>query len=161
MRLLHAESFQLRSFEEKAIPRYTILSHTWEEDEVSFQDLHGSAAASKTGYQKIKYICEHALAHRLQYVWVDTCCIDKTSSAELSESINSMFRWYRNAEYCYAYLADVPDPVDVTGADLEQPASGFIAADGSREDGHFKNFWHPQTSSFSRAEVEKLGPNLN
>jgi hypothetical protein len=124
MRLLHAESIQLRSFEENAIPRYAILSHTWGEDEVSFQDLYVSAAASKTGYQKIKYICEHALAHRLQYVWVDTCCIDKTSSAELSEAINSMFRWYRNAEYCYAYLADVPD-LDVTGAHLEQPASAF------------------------------------
>ena len=125
MRLLHAESIQLRSFEENAIPRYAILSHTWGEDEVSLQDLHGSAAASKTGYQKIKYICEHALAQRLQYVWVDTCCIDKTSSAELSEAINSMFRWYRDAAYCYAYLADVPDPVDVTGTDLEQPASAF------------------------------------
>jgi hypothetical protein len=127
MRLLHAESIQLRSFEENAIPRYAILSHTWGDDEVSFQDLHGSAAAAKRkiGYQKIKYICEHALAQRLQYVWVDTCCIDKTSSAELSEAINSMFRWYKNAEFCYAYLADVPDPVEVTGADLEQPASAF------------------------------------
>ena len=127
MRLLHAESIQLRSFEENAIPRYAILSHTWGDDEVSFQDLHGSAAAAKRkiGYQKIKYVCQHALAQHLQYVWVDTCCIDKTSSAELSEAINSMFRWYRNAEYCYAYLADVRDPVYVPGAALEQPASGF------------------------------------
>ncbi len=80
IRLLHAESIQLISFEENAIPRYAILSHTWGEDEVSFQDLHDSAAASKTGYQKIRYICEHALAHRLQYVWVDTCCIDKPAA---------------------------------------------------------------------------------
>jgi hypothetical protein len=49
----------------------------------------------------------------------------QTSSAELSEAINSMFRWYSNAEYCYAYLADVPDPVDVTGADFKQPVSAF------------------------------------
>ncbi|KAL5905981.1 hypothetical protein ACKVV1_010394 [Pyricularia oryzae] len=32
--------------------------------------------------------------HPIPYVWVDICCIDKTSSAELSEAINSMFRWY-------------------------------------------------------------------
>jgi hypothetical protein len=38
---------------------------------------------------------------------VDTCCIDKKSSAELSEAINSMFRWYKNAAVCYAYLSDV------------------------------------------------------
>jgi hypothetical protein len=31
-----------------------------------------------------------------------------SSSAELSEAINSMFRWYREAEICFAYLEDVP-----------------------------------------------------
>jgi hypothetical protein len=40
--------------------------------------------------------------------WLDSCCIDKTSSAELSEAINSMYRWYQNAQVCYAYLEDVP-----------------------------------------------------
>lgn len=38
-----------------------------------------------------------------------SCCIDKTSTAELSESINSMFRWYQKAKICYAYLEDVDD----------------------------------------------------
>ena len=38
---------------------------------------------------------------------VDTCCIDKSSSAELTESINSMYRWYQEAAICYAYLFDV------------------------------------------------------
>ena len=31
------------------------------------------------------------------------------SSAELSEAINSMYRWYENAQVCYAYLHDVLD----------------------------------------------------
>jgi hypothetical protein len=38
---------------------------------------------------------------------VDTCCIDKSNNTELSEAINSMFRWYRNAAKCYVYLSDV------------------------------------------------------
>jgi hypothetical protein len=159
MRLLHAESIQLRSFEENAIPRYAILSHTWGEDEVSFQDLHGSAAASKTGYQKIKYICEHALAHRLQYVWVDTCCIDKTSSAELSEAINSMFRWYRNAEYCYAYLADVPD-LDVTGAHLEQPASAFHSSRWFTRGWTLQELLAPADFMFFSSGGRKIGTKL-
>jgi len=38
---------------------------------------------------------------------IDTCCIDKKSSAELSEAINSMYKWYEKSEKCYAYLEDV------------------------------------------------------
>jgi hypothetical protein len=109
MRLLHAQKINLTSFEENAIPPYAILSHTWGADEVSFQDIHDLRVASKkAGYKKIEYVCRDALWRDLEYVWIDTCCIDKTSSAELSEAINSMFRWYRNATYCYAYLTDVP-----------------------------------------------------
>ena len=62
----------------------------------------------KSGYDKIKRCCEVASMDGFEYVWVDTCCIDKTSSAELSEAINSMYRWYGQAEVCYAYLSDVP-----------------------------------------------------
>jgi hypothetical protein len=46
----------------------------------------------------------------LQYFWVDTCCINKSNNTELSEAINSMFRWYRNADKCYVYLSDVSSP---------------------------------------------------
>ena len=38
---------------------------------------------------------------------MDTCCIDKSNSTELSEAINSIFRWYRDATKCYVYLPDV------------------------------------------------------
>lgn len=64
-------------------------------------------ADRKTGYQKIKGCCERAAEHDIEWVWVDTCCIDKSSSAELSEAINSMYRWYEGATVCYAYLADI------------------------------------------------------
>jgi hypothetical protein len=94
------------------IPPYAILSHIWEEEEVSFQEMsrfnHDVTLEDKKGYKKIKGCCELARKDGYDWVWVDTCCIDKSSSAELSESINSMFRWYKNAQVCYAYLADVP-----------------------------------------------------
>jgi hypothetical protein len=62
----------------------------------------------KAGYTKIDNSCAQAVANGLSYVWVDTCCIDKTSSAELSEAINSIFLWYKSAEVCYAFLDDLP-----------------------------------------------------
>jgi hypothetical protein len=91
------------------IPRYAILSHTWGEDieEVSFKDMIDGTGKSKRGYHKIQFCGEQARRDGLQYFWVDTCCIDKSNHTELSEAINSMFQWYRNAATCYVYLADV------------------------------------------------------
>ncbi|KAI0677758.1 heterokaryon incompatibility protein-domain-containing protein [Trametes maxima] len=64
--------------------------------------------------KKIKRICEVARNAGYRLVWIDSCCIDKSSSAELSEALNSMFEWYRHADVCYAYLADVPEGDDPT-----------------------------------------------
>jgi hypothetical protein len=91
------------------IPPYAILSHTWGADteEVTFEDLTDGTGRSKAGYNKIRFCGEQARRDDLQYIWVDTCCIDKSSSAELTEAINSMFRWYREAAKCYVYLSDV------------------------------------------------------
>jgi hypothetical protein len=91
------------------IPEYAILSHTWGADteEVTFGDLMDGTGKSKAGYEKIRFCGEQARRDGLQYFWVDTCCIDKSSSAELQEAINSMFRWYQNAAKCYVYLSDV------------------------------------------------------
>ncbi|TEY70326.1 hypothetical protein BOTCAL_0106g00010 [Botryotinia calthae] len=91
------------------IPEYAILSHTWgaDTDELTFQDLKNNTGQNKSGYRKLQFCGEQAKRDGLQYFWVDTCCIDKSSSAELQEAINSMFRWYRNAARCYVYLADV------------------------------------------------------
>jgi len=91
------------------IPPYAILSHTWGADteEVTFEDLTDGSGKSKAGYNKIRFCGEQARRDGLQYFWVDTCCIDKSSSAELTEAINSMFRWYREAAKCYVYLSDV------------------------------------------------------
>ncbi|KAE8450822.1 hypothetical protein EG329_005735 [Mollisiaceae sp. DMI_Dod_QoI] len=115
--------------------KYAILSHTWDGcEEVSFleyksivSNLHQSlgtglgteirfssqadldrASPKKRGFHKIYHTCDLARARGIGYVWVDTCCIDKSSSSELSEAINSMFRWYQEAEVCFAYLTDLP-----------------------------------------------------
>ncbi|KAH8656495.1 hypothetical protein BGZ60DRAFT_507817 [Tricladium varicosporioides] len=90
------------------IPQYAILSHRWEAEEVTFQDMMDGTGKNKAGYRKIQFCGEQADRDRIQYFWVDTCCIDKTNNTELAEAINSMFRWYRNATKCYVYLSDVP-----------------------------------------------------
>jgi hypothetical protein len=92
-----------------SIPPYAILSHTWGSDneEATFKDVKNGTAQDKPGYEKIRFCGEQARRDGLQYFWIDTCCIDKSSSSELQEAINSMFRWYRNADKCYVYLSDV------------------------------------------------------
>jgi hypothetical protein len=112
MRLLSSNadsSFRLTRFAGNNIPSYAILSHTWEADdqEITFHDLMNHLGCSKKGYRKIQFCGEQAKRDGLQYFWVDSCCIDKSSSAELQEAINSMFRWYRDAAKCYVYLSDV------------------------------------------------------
>jgi hypothetical protein len=83
--------------------RYAILSHRWGNDEVTFQDVvdptKRDKIATTEGYRKIKSFCATA-APEYEYAWVDTCCINKESSAELSEAINSMYRWYQKAGIC-------------------------------------------------------------
>lgn len=109
MRLINSETLQLEEFIGSNIPTYAILSHTWGPEEVSFFDYTSNRAVAETkdGYRKIRLSCEQARKHKISYVWVDTCCIDKSSSAELTESINSMFKWYEDSRNCYAYLTDV------------------------------------------------------
>jgi len=91
------------------IPSYAILSHMWGEDheEISFKDLKFGPRTDKAGYQKLKFCAEQAARDELRFIWVDTCCIDKSNNTELSEAINSMFRWYQRAVRCYVYLPDV------------------------------------------------------
>jgi hypothetical protein len=91
------------------IPPYAILSHTWgpDKEEVTYRDLVNDTGQGKSGYDKIRFCGKQARKDGLHYFWVDTCCIDKSSSQEVTESINSMFRWYQNSARCYAYLSDV------------------------------------------------------
>ncbi|KAM7201780.1 vegetative incompatibility protein HET-E-1 [Naviculisporaceae sp. PSN 640] len=103
-----------------SFPQYAILSHTWGDHEVTFKEFTSpsDSTSSKSGFRKILDAClEAKQRHNLQYTWVDTCCIDKASSAELTEAINSMYAWYKGAKVCYAYLSDL---VPGTLEDLEE-----------------------------------------
>jgi len=123
MRLLCTKNVpELKEFigDTSSIPRYAILSHTWEDEEVSLQQMNDPATcAQKKGFRKIQHTCALAAQNGFDYAWVDTCCVDKRASAELSEAINSMFRWYQNATVCYVFLADL-EP----GADLDASLPG-------------------------------------
>ncbi|KAI9066080.1 HET-domain-containing protein [Trametes sanguinea] len=115
MWLLSTSSLKLQYFNSPAeIPGgYAILSHVWQSEEQSFQDIKRLEADNvsiddERVCAKIRGCVRTAREHGFDWVWIDTCCIDKTSSAELQEAINSMFRWYSEARICFAYLADVP-----------------------------------------------------
>lgn len=109
MRLLSVDSYELGEFEGSNIPSYAILSHRWEAGEVTYQDMMKGLrnAKKKPGFDKIRQCCAQAKKAGLDWAWVDTCCIDKSSSAELTEAINSMYQWYQDSDVCYAYLSDV------------------------------------------------------
>jgi hypothetical protein len=110
MRLLNVDTLKLHTYYGDWIPRYAILSHNWlqDDEEVTFQQIQEPAACQgMKGFQKIKSLCGQAKKDFYKYVWIDTCCIDKSNSTELSEAINSMFAWYKQAHVCYAYLADI------------------------------------------------------
>jgi hypothetical protein len=121
MRLLNVSTFKLLNKRENELAPYAILSHTLarDEDEVTLQDMQSFAASRsgedittspvslKSGFAKIREAARLALSQGLEFIWVDTCNIDKTSSAELSEAINSIFSWYKRSAACYALLSDV------------------------------------------------------
>ncbi|CAG5162325.1 uncharacterized protein ALTATR162_LOCUS6199 [Alternaria atra] len=99
MRLLKSRSagggFELISFSDDLAPPYAILSHTWTDgQEVTYNELLAGAGADKRGYAKIRFCGEQAAADGLEYFWVDTCCIDKSKSDELSTAINSIVEFF-------------------------------------------------------------------
>ena len=116
MWLINVSSMSVEEFIGRNIPPYGILSHTWEGSEVSYDEMRVGTARSKEAFHKIEMTCKLASGDGLAYVWVDTCCIDKSSSAELTEAINSMFVWYKRAAVCYVYLSDLESSADVSTA---------------------------------------------
>ncbi|KAF6810313.1 HET domain-containing protein [Colletotrichum sojae] len=110
MKLLNCSTLKIEEFFGSLVPKsYAILSHRWEADEVTYQDVTNrpETLARRRGWAKIRETCRVALERGHDYAWVDTCCIDKTSSAELTEAINSMFKWYADAVVCFAFLSDM------------------------------------------------------
>ncbi|KAI6126067.1 heterokaryon incompatibility protein-domain-containing protein [Pisolithus croceorrhizus] len=121
---IHHESQVMAELDDKTTS-YAILSHRWGA-EVSYEEMIGFSKMEEKerkevkrrhGYQKIVKSCERAEKDGYKWLWIDTCCIDKRSSSELSEAINSMYRWYQNAQVCYAYFNDVDGSTFPTNRD--------------------------------------------
>lgn len=107
MRLINIHTLESHEFWGSQNPPYAILSHRWNDDEVSYKDFVKRRNTDGKGFQKVLQACKVASNYKVEWLWVDTCCIDRRSSAELSEAINSMFIWYEKAQICIAHLADV------------------------------------------------------
>ncbi|KAI1184382.1 heterokaryon incompatibility protein-domain-containing protein [Nemania serpens] len=114
MWLIETSTLKLKFVGEAEKGSYAALSHTWEEEEVTFEQFRNLSTTGhqdlrrQRGFVKIAKTCEIALQYGLSYAWVDTCCIDKSSSAELSEAINSMFKYYQDSAFCIAFISDLP-----------------------------------------------------
>lgn len=139
MRLLDCDTLEFKTFNETELPEYAILSHTWGNEEVNYQEMRWlqklqtipeelrssplcqlllnsdsgarlpateESITARAGYRKIRKTASKAKRAGCQYFWIDTCCIDKSSSSELQESINSMYRWYKQSSVCLVYLED-------------------------------------------------------
>jgi hypothetical protein len=118
LKRLPGGGFELVLFSDDDLPPYAIISHIWTEgQEVTYSDLVAGTGKDKTGYTKIRFCGERTEADGLEYFWVDTCCIDKSTSYELYTATNSMFCWYQLASKRYIYLSDVLVPDEVTDAE--------------------------------------------
>ncbi|GAB1739822.1 hypothetical protein NU219Hw_g4757t1 [Hortaea werneckii] len=108
MRLINTETLEMHEFLPAYISQYAVLLHRWQEEEVSFKQYSKRHKCSEIqqlkGFAKIEQFCRIAREREMQWAWIDTCCIDSRSSAELSEAINSMWQWYTDAAECYIYL---------------------------------------------------------
>ncbi|KAG4439971.1 hypothetical protein IFR05_004545 [Cadophora sp. M221] len=162
MRLLQSDddgNLSLTEFYEDNMPEYAILSHRWETEEVTFRDLLDGTSRTKAGYGKIQFCGEQARRDKLEYFWVDTCCIDKSSSAELSEAINSMFRWYQKAARCYVYLSDVsirePEASDTSAGCTWE--SAFRASKWFTRGWTLQELLAPRSVEFFSGEHNRLG----
>lgn len=149
MRLIDTDTLQLQLFAGDA-PPYAILSHTWGEGEVTFQDMEKGRhfAMQLQGFAKIERCCSQAKRDGYAWAWVDTCCIDKQSSAELSEAINSMYRWYQLAAVCYVYMSDVAANLD--SAFLPASPASFVHGETSL----------PSSSGREASTLRRFGPSF-
>jgi hypothetical protein len=99
MRLLkfdHRGELSLTEDLQDGIPPDAILSHTWgdNKDEVNFDDLKHESYKNKAGYNKMRFCGEQAQRDKLEYFWVDTCCIRCTEVGTKS------FRTPNTNHYC-------------------------------------------------------------
>ena len=116
IRLIHCEDQKFEEFDDPP-EEYAILSHTWQRDrrgnekEVTYQIFQaqpkGKRQGHEAGWEKVEKACDIALKHKIKWIWIDSCCINKTDIQELTEAVNSMYQWYEQSRICIAYLGDL------------------------------------------------------
>jgi hypothetical protein len=156
MRLLNVKTQKFEDFYGDNVPPYAILSHRWGDEEVTFQDIKSGRLSGwrKSWSRPVKLEgCRlQAKKDNLSYIWIDTCCIDKTNSAELAEAINSMFAWYKNAARCYAYLSDVR-----SFDDPQEPQSMFRTSSWFTRGWTLQELLAPKELHFYDSKWEPIG----
>lgn len=170
MRLLNTKNLELVAKPDNDIPPYAILSHTWGSGEVSLQDMQGFGGKlastgrvklfrTKEGLKKVIDAAQLASSDGYEWIWIDTCCIDKTSSAELSEAINSMYKWYENSEVCYVYLEDVAGPSfdDILSPRVSQFSSSLSKSRWVTRGWTLQELIAPQTVQFHSQDWVLIG----
>lgn len=177
MRVLNTASLEFEEFPDLPDEPYAILSHRWGAEEVTYKEYRKrrDTVNRRGGYKKVVEFCQVARQRGFQYAWVDTCCIDKRSSAELSEAINSMYRWYEKSAECYVllqdYRPDLPSSFEAcewfsrgwTLQELLAPRHCVFFTGTWKIVGH-KHFWDPQHCPCGKNERTPqgfaCGPNL-
>ncbi|CAG1999966.1 unnamed protein product [Fusarium graminearum] len=153
MHLINVSTLKMKEFFGDRIPPYAILSHRWGDykEEVSFSDMT-NGSTKKVGMAKVLGCCKQAKKDKIKYIWIDTCCINKDSSKELDEAINSMFQWYRKASVCYTYMSDVPK-----GDNIWDPASKFYTSSWFQRGWTLQELLAPVESRFYDQEWNFIG----
>jgi hypothetical protein len=142
-----------------SVPQYAILSHRWgpDEEEVTFNDLIAGVADKKVGFEKIIFCGEQTARDGLGHFWVDSCCINKSTDAELVESIRSMFRWYQRATKCYVYLSDVSVKEDDPQASQSKWESDFRRSEWFTRGWTLQELLAPASVEFFSKQGKRLG----
>ncbi|KAK0639376.1 heterokaryon incompatibility protein-domain-containing protein [Cercophora newfieldiana] len=154
MWLIDVKTLKLVEFVRRP-PPYAALSHTWGKEEVGFDEFRRARHIQFwSRFRKIRATCQQARKDGLDYAWIDTCCIDKSNNSELSEAINSMFAWYRQAEVCYAQLEDVPT---VLPGDFSRPFSPFGRSRWFRRGWTLQELIAPRRVEFYDARWRMIG----
>lgn len=155
MRLVSVHTLALTSVLRNDIPPYAILSHTWEsfDEELSFQDLSNGSGKQKNGYRKITFCAQQAIRDGIDFMWIDSVCIDRTNNTELAEAINSMFRWYRSAQKCYVYLSDV------SGSTLDE--ASFRSSRHHTRGWTLQEIIAPQVVEFFSKDAHRIGDKVS
>ncbi|KAM3417186.1 hypothetical protein BST61_g5446 [Cercospora zeina] len=167
MRLLNASTLELREFGESSIPPYYIASHRWSSDETTYKDVKKRRNTTSLGYAKLQSFCGFiqrtnvpttramttlGIERSCNWLWIDTACMDKSSSADLSECINSMFHYYAVSQICYAYLQDV-GPL----RNHESAIMDFVQSEWFRRGWTLQELLAPRTVVFLNRDWEVLG----